>query len=38
MTMDDRWLSLPWLSLLALGAAHGINPAMGWLFGVGRGL
>ena len=30
--------SLPWLSLLALGAAHGINPAMGWLFAVGRGL
>ena len=28
----------PWLSLLALGAAHGINPAMGWLFAVGRGL
>lgn len=38
MTMDDRWLSLPWLSLLALGAVHGINPAMGWLFAVGRGL
>jgi hypothetical protein len=30
--------SLPWLSLLVLGAAHGINPAMGWLFAVGRGL
>ena len=30
--------SLPWLSLLALGAAHGVNPAMGWLFAVGRGL
>jgi hypothetical protein len=29
---------LPWLSLLALGALHGINPAMGWLFAVGRGL
>jgi hypothetical protein len=38
MTLDDRLLSLPWLSLLALGAAHGINPAMGWLFAVGRGL
>jgi hypothetical protein len=36
MTIDDG--SLPWLSLLALGAAHGINPAMGWLFAVGRGL
>jgi uncharacterized membrane protein len=30
--------SLPWLSLLALGAVHGINPAMGWLFAVARGL
>jgi hypothetical protein len=30
--------SLPWVSLLLLGAAHGINPAMGWLFAVGRGL
>ena len=28
----------PWLSLFVLGAAHGINPAMGWLFAVGRGL
>ena len=26
------------LGLLGLGAAHGINPAMGWLFAVGRGL
>jgi hypothetical protein len=38
MMIDDRLLSLPWLSLLALGAAHGVNPAMGWLFAVGRGL
>ena len=30
--------SLPWLSLLVLGAVHGINPAMGWLFAVARGL
>ena len=30
--------SLPWLSLLALGAAHGVNPAMGWLFAVSRGM
>ena len=30
--------SLPWLSLLLLGAVHGINPAMGWLFAVARGL
>jgi hypothetical protein len=33
-----RDVSLPWLSLLLLGAAHGINPAMGWLFAVARGL
>lgn len=36
MTMPHA--SIPWLSLLALGAVHGINPAMGWLFAVGRGL
>jgi hypothetical protein len=30
--------TLPWIALLALGAAHGVNPAMGWLFAVGRGL
>ena len=30
--------SLPWVSLLVLGAVHGINPAMGWLFAVARGL
>ena len=28
----------PWLALAALGAFHGLNPAMGWLFAVGRGL
>ena len=33
-----RRVDLPGSSLLALGAAHGINPAMGWLFAVGRGL
>ena len=36
MTMHGA--SFPWLSLLALGAVHGINPAMGWLFAVARGL
>ena len=36
MTIHDG--SVSWVSLLALGAAHGINPAMGWLFAVGRGL
>jgi hypothetical protein len=28
----------PWLALFALGAFHGINPAMGWLFAVALGL
>jgi hypothetical protein len=28
----------PWLALLALGAFHGINPGMGWLFAVALGL
>ncbi|WP_433342020.1 hypothetical protein [Micromonospora sp. CA-111912] len=27
-----------WLALAGLGAFHGLNPAMGWLFAVGRGL
>ena len=30
--------ALPWLALLLLGAGHGVNPAMGWLFAVARGL
>jgi threonine/homoserine/homoserine lactone efflux protein len=36
MTMPDG--TFPWLSLLLLGAVHGINPAMGWLFAVARAL
>jgi hypothetical protein len=32
---SDPW---PWLVLAGLGAFHGINPAMGWLFAVGLGL
>lgn len=28
----------PWAALALLGAYHGINPGMGWLFAVGRGL
>lgn len=28
----------PWLTFAALGAYHGINPAMGWLFAVALGL
>ncbi len=27
-----------WAALAGLGAFHGVNPAMGWLFAVGRGL
>lgn len=31
-------MTLPWLVLLGLGAFHGINPGMGWLFAVALGL
>lgn len=34
MTATTLW---PWLVLVALGAYHGINPAMGWLFAVALG-
>jgi hypothetical protein len=34
-TLQTFW---PWLSLAALGAFHGVNPAMGWLFAVSLGL
>src|SRR6266542_3717313 len=33
--MQTLW---PWLTLTLLGAYHGINPAMGWLFAVALGL
>lgn len=33
--MSDYW---PWLALILLGAYHGINPGMGWLFAVALGL
>src|SRR5258705_8110226 len=29
---------LPWLTLFGLGAFHGLNPAMGWLFAVALGM
>jgi hypothetical protein len=32
--MGEPW---PWLTLVGLGAYHGINPAMGWLFAVALG-
>jgi hypothetical protein len=35
MIADLTW---PMVTLLALGAFHGINPAMGWLFAVALGL
>ena len=33
--MNELW---PWLILFGLGAFHGLNPAMGWLFAVALGL
>jgi len=33
--MSGVW---PWLALAGLGAFHGLNPAMGWLFAVALGL
>ncbi|MFL5313236.1 MAG: hypothetical protein ACJ79H_22610 [Myxococcales bacterium] len=33
--MSGSW---PWLTLALLGAYHGLNPGMGWLFAVARGL
>jgi len=33
--MSELW---PWLALLALGAYHGLNPGMGWLFAVALGM
>lgn len=33
--MTSIW---PWLALAGLGAFHGLNPAMGWLFAVALGL
>jgi hypothetical protein len=35
MSADELW---PWLALGLLGAYHGANPAMGWLFAVAIGL
>lgn len=33
--MNEVW---PWVLLLGLGAFHGLNPAMGWLFAVALGV
>jgi hypothetical protein len=35
VSIDSLW---PLLALAALGAYHGINPAMGWLFAVSQGM
>jgi hypothetical protein len=34
--MSNSWW--PWAALVLLGAYHGVNPGMGWLFAVARGL
>jgi hypothetical protein len=34
--MTFQWW--PWVALALLGAYHGVNPGMGWLFAVGRGM
>ncbi|MGH2350185.1 MAG: hypothetical protein ACRDJN_01045 [Chloroflexota bacterium] len=37
--MSESWPdAAPWLAVGLLGAYHGINPAMGWLFAVALGL
>jgi uncharacterized MAPEG superfamily protein len=36
MSFDAAWLS--WGTLLFLGAFHGLNPGMGWLFAVALGI
>ncbi len=33
--MTEIW---PWLALAGLGAFHGLNPGMGWLFAVALGM
>jgi hypothetical protein len=35
LTHTTLW---PWITLLALGAFHGLNPGMGWLFAVALGM
>jgi len=36
--MNDLSQSWPWITLILLGAYHGLNPGMGWLFAVALGL
>ena len=35
LSLSPAW---PWITAGLLGAFHGVNPAMGWLFAVGLGL
>jgi hypothetical protein len=35
LNLHEAW---PWAALLLLGALHGINPGMGWLFAVALGM
>ncbi|HEY6251475.1 MAG TPA: hypothetical protein VI685_16070 [Candidatus Angelobacter sp.] len=36
--MDEMTMTMSWGVLLGLGAFHGINPGMGWLFAVALGM
>ena len=36
--MDQMTMTTSWVVLLGLGAFHGINPGMGWLFAVALGM
>jgi hypothetical protein len=38
MSQASSWQSWPWVVLALLGAYHGLNPAMGWLFALALGL
>ena len=33
-----RYGAWPWVTLALLGAYHGVNPGMGWLFAVALGM
>jgi hypothetical protein len=38
MNHNWPWVAWPWVALALLGAYHGLNPAMGWLFALALGL
>lgn len=35
---DVTIIQTSWIALFALGAFHGLNPGMGWLFAVALGM